>query len=121
MIGQLEHAIRPEDLDGFRQARLLLLLRSLSDLDAPAPDLERLSFYDFFSANPFLVPIEAPIRAALTFAGFESANLSYQSSSQRFANNRARLQFDLAILVARGLIMPQVHGRRVTYGITEDG
>ncbi len=97
--------VRPEDLDEFRQARLLLLLRGLASLAAPAPDLERLSFYDFFSANPFLVPIEEATRIALASAGFDVTNLSYQSSSQRFANNRARLQFDLAMLLARDLVL----------------
>ena len=113
---------RPEDLDEFRQGRLLLLLAGLeAERAAQRPDLERLSFYDFFSANPFLVPADAPTKARLAHAGFEASNLSYQSSSQRFANNRARLQFDLAVLAARGLVAAEVLERRVTYGATEAG
>jgi hypothetical protein len=115
-------ATRPEELDEFRQGRLLVLLAGLEGKKpAQWPDLERLSFYDFFSANPFLVPLDAPAKAALSHAGFESSNLSYQSSSQRFTNNRSRLQFDLAMLVARDLVAPQVHERRVTYGATKAG
>lgn len=121
MIPELTSTMRPDDLDDFRQARLLLLARSLASPGVAAPDLERLSFYDFFSANPFLVPAEPSARVSLAFAGFEAANLSYQSSGQRFANNRARLQYDLAILVARGLVMPTVLGRRVTYSVSDAG
>ncbi|HEV3166810.1 MAG TPA: ABC-three component system middle component 2 [Isosphaeraceae bacterium] len=113
---------RPEDLDEFRQGRLLLMLAGLDSVrSANHADLERLSYYDFFSANPFLVPGDASTRAKLSHAGFETSNLSYQSSSQRFANNRARLQFDLAVLTARGLVMPEVHDRRVNYRATPQG
>jgi hypothetical protein len=114
--------VRPEELDEFRQGRLLLVFSAL-DPSKPAqrPDLERLSYYDFFAANPFLVPTDAPTKALLTHAGFEASNLSYQSSSQRFTNNRSRLQFDLAILVALGLVAPELHDRRVTYGATAAG
>lgn len=113
---------RPEDLDEFRQGRVLLMLSKLgSEKPTPHPDLERLSFYDFFSANPFLIPADRSTKAQLSLAGFEASNLSYQSSSQRFANNRARLQFDIAVLTARGLVAPEVQDRRVTYRATEEG
>lgn len=113
---------RPEELDEFRQGRLLVLLAGLErKKHGQRPDLERLSFYDFFSANPFLVPLETAAKAMLSHAGFESSNLSYQSSSQRFTNNRSRLQFDLAMLIARGLVAPEVRDRRVTYGASKAG
>lgn len=114
--------IRPEDLDEFRQARLLLLLAMLtSTRPSVRPDLERLSFYDFFSANPFLLATDEQTTATLSLAGFDATNLSYQSSGQRFANNRARLQFDLAVLTARGLVSLEVRDRRVTYSSTPTG
>lgn len=112
---------RPEGLDEFRQGRLLLMLAGLNEELPAQRDLERLSFYDFFAANPFLVPSDTAMRARFSHAGFEASNLSYQSSSQRFANNRARLQFDLAVLTARGLVRPEVQDRRVTYRATQEG
>jgi hypothetical protein len=54
-------------------------------------------------------------------AGFDSRNLSYQSSAQRFTNRRARLQYDLALLVSYGLVRPEVVAKRVAYGLTDDG
>jgi hypothetical protein len=114
--------VRPEDLDEFRQARLLLLLDRLAEVQAAStPDIERLSYYDFFAANPFLVPLSDAASATAALAGFIKANLSYQSSSQRFANNRARLQFDLACLVSRRLVQIEVSGRRITYRLTSSG
>jgi hypothetical protein len=108
--------VRPEDLDAFRQARILLLMERLVSLQPDAAlDIERLAYYDFFVANPFLLPLTEGAAATLGLAGFIKANLSYQSASQRFANNRARMQFDLATLVARGLLVSEVVGKRVAY------
>ncbi len=123
MSAEAPGSIRPDRLDEFRQGRLLLLLNVLSLTSKPqhAPDLERLSFYDFFAANPFLVPIDDRTGSSMSIAGFDRSNLSYQSSGQRFANGRARLQFDLAVLAARGLISASVHNRRVTYAASNQG
>ncbi len=68
-------------------------------------DVERLATYDFFADNPLLVfaPGTSERTAVLT-AGFDSTTLSYHSASQRFSNRRARLEHDLAELLARGLI-----------------
>src|SRR5260221_228319 len=87
--------VRPENLDQFRQARLLLLLDEARRLpNGRRLDIERISYYVFFAAHPFLVAsIDDSDRRNLALAGFDYHNLSYQSSGQRFANNRARLQF----------------------------
>ncbi len=87
----------------------------------PGLDIERVSFYDFFAANPFLLPPNNRAHSAFSLAGFAESNLSYQSSGQRFANARARLQFDLAVLVARGVVVASVTNKRVTYSATEVG
>jgi hypothetical protein len=89
----------------FRLARLALLLELAPQLPNHKPlDIERLGYYDFFAANPFLiVEVEDPLRRDLILAGFDSRNLSYQSSAQRFTSRRARLQHDLAMLVAPSL------------------
>jgi hypothetical protein len=114
--------VRPESLDLFRLGRLLVLLSTASEAKAARPlDLERLGYYDFFAANPFLVFGGDDERRELVLAGFDSRNLSYQSSAQRFTNRRSRLQYDLALLVAYGLVRPEVVAKRVAYGLTDDG
>jgi predicted transcriptional regulator len=115
-------AVRPEHLDQFRQGRLLLLMDVLArHTPALQPDIERLGIYDFFAANPFLVPLPPTAQSQLAVAGFTKSNLSYQSASQRFANARARIQFDLAVLASRGLAFAQAMQRRVTYRLTPTG
>jgi hypothetical protein len=114
---------RPDDLLTFRIARLLLLLDVVATLELKKPlDIERLGFYDFFAANPFLViGDDEAARRQVALAGFSSYDLSYQSSGHRFANRRARLRNDLAMLVAYGAAVAAVEGQRVVYGITERG
>lgn len=115
--------LRPDNLTTFRLARLALLLDVVPGLPNRKPlDVERLGYYDFFADNPFLVFGEKhPLRKQLVLAGFDSRNLSYQSSAQRFTNRRARLQHDLALLVARGLVGVATEQRHVVYSLTEDG
>jgi hypothetical protein len=114
--------VRPESLDFFRLGRLLVLLSTASEAKAARPlDLERLGYYDFFAANPFLVFGGEDERRELVLAGFDSRNLSYQSSAQRSTNRRARLQYDLALLVAYGLVRPEVVANRVAYSLTDHG
>ena len=114
----------PEHDPIFRLAQLLLLLRTLHDGSASptGTNLERLAYYDFFSANPYLVvgPDDAD-RPRLVMAGFDDRSLSYASSGQRFTSRRERLQHDLALLVAYGLAAATVQGGAVTYGITSAG
>lgn len=85
-------------------------------------DIERLAFYDFFSANPFLIfDVDDEERRELILAGFDSRTLSYQSSAQRFSNRRQRLQHDLAWLTSYALIHVAPVQGKVSYGLTEQG
>ena len=101
----------------------MVLLDIAARLELKKPlDIERLGFYDFFSANPFLVVAEdEDARRKVTLAGFSSYDLSYQSSGHRFANRRARLRNDLAMLIAYGAATATVEGQRVVYRITDRG
>lgn len=93
----------PEDHLLLRLAQLLLLL---DELDDRGVGLERLGYYDFFAANPFTVfsRNDVRIRAELHSAGFDERQLSYASAGPRFANRRHRLQHDVSILLAYGLV-----------------
>jgi hypothetical protein len=121
--GLVELPLRPEDLTVQRAARLLLLLEVALDLNLKKPlDVERLSYYDFFAANPFaLFAPGEEVANAILLAGFSSDDLSYQSSGHRFVTRRGRLQADLAFLVARALVSAGVGDRRVVYGLTDQG
>jgi hypothetical protein len=111
--------VAPEDHVLFRLAQLILLLRVVAPPDQPGIGLERLGYYDFFSANPFqVVPNDdAEARAQLHLAGFDERQLSYASTGQRFANRRRRLQHDVALLVAYDLAEPRSGG----WGLTTRG
>jgi hypothetical protein len=115
--------LRPDDLLAFRLGRLLLLLDTVPALPAHKPmDIERISYYDFFADNPFLIfGRDTPEHRELVLAGFDSRNLSYQSSAQRFSSRRERLQHDLATLVAYGLASGGQGERRVVYTLTSAG
>jgi hypothetical protein len=115
--------LRPDDLLAFRLGRLVLLLDTVPGIPSPKPmDVERISFYDFFADNPFLIfGMNTPEHEALVLAGFDSRNLSYQSSAQRFSSRRERLQHDLATLVAYGLAVAATEARRVVYSLTATG
>jgi hypothetical protein len=109
----------PEEHVLLRASLLLLLLDEIGD--TAGTGLERLGYYDFFAANPFLVfdPDDAPARAELHAAGFDERQLSYASTGARFANRRRRLQHDVAYLVAYGLAAPADTGYAVTSAGTE--
>jgi hypothetical protein len=115
--------LRPDDLLAFRLGRLVLLLDTVPGLPSPKPmDIERISFYDFFADNPFLIfGRDTPEHETLVLVGFDSRNLSYQSSAQRFSSRRERLQHDLATLVAYGLATAATEARRVVYSLTASG
>ena len=84
--------------------------------------MERISLYDFFADNPFLIfGRDTDEHQTLVLAGFDSRNLSYQSSAQRFSSRRERLQHDLATLVAYGLTSATTEARRVVYALTDAG
>lgn len=100
---------QPEDHDVFRLAQLTLLFSVASELRRPVATVERLGYYDFFSANPFVVvPNESQRdvedRVSLKLAGFVEGQLSYASTGQRWVSRRRRLQYDLSLLVAYGLV-----------------
>ncbi|MGO9178242.1 MAG: ABC-three component system middle component 2 [Candidatus Limnocylindrales bacterium] len=114
--------VAPEALTWFRVGQLLLLLGVASELRATPVDLDRLGYYDFFAANPFLV-VEAGSQddTRLQLAGLTARNLDYQSASQRFANRRARLEHDLALLQAYGHVTTVWARRRLEFDVTEPG
>jgi DNA-binding transcriptional ArsR family regulator len=120
---ELGVARRPDDLALSRLARLTLLLATVpGEQQAKPMDVERIATYDFFADNPLLVFAQGtPQHAAVLAAGFDSVTLSYHSASQRFSNRRARLQHDLAQLLARGLIVSRADGKRVVYELTDGG
>jgi hypothetical protein len=107
----------PEDHTRFRLAQLIILLGEIAPANAKGINLERIGYYDFFAANPFAMIDQANTRdrARLHRAAFNEGQLSYASTGSRFANRRQRLQHDLALLVAFGLVEPRTGG----YGATE--
>lgn len=109
----------PEDHVVFRLAQLVILLGEVAPAGSLTIDLERLGYYDFFAANPFVV-VEAKDsrdRARLHRAAFDERQLTYASTGSRFANRRKRLQHDFALLVAYGLAERRADG----YGQTPRG
>ena len=61
-----------EDATVFNSTRILLLLDTISDSEHL--DLERLGYYDFFSANPFLmIPEGTSEHPSLELAGVKSS------------------------------------------------
>lgn len=114
--------VMPEDEVPFRLAQLLLLLDAVAAQDANGATLERIGYYDFLSANPFLVvPPEGRDASLLRLAGFDPQVLAYASSSQRFTSRRERIQHDLALLVAYGCCRIRNRDGSLTYSITEAG
>jgi hypothetical protein len=100
---------QPEDHDVFRLAQLTLLLSVASRLEKPIATVDRLGYYDFFSANPFVVVSKGSKRddedrLSLKLAGFVEDQLSYASTGQRWVSRRRRLQHDMALLLSYGLI-----------------
>lgn len=114
---------RPDDLLHLRLGRLLLLLEQAAGKPrAKSLDLERLSTYDFFADNPLLVFEDGSVeRRRLLLAGYQATSLSYHSAAQRFTNRRARIQHDLAHLLAHGLVRAQAASSRVSYELSDEG
>lgn len=105
--------VRPwdaQDHEVFRLAQLVVLLSVTSEVGKPVSNIDRLGYYDFFAANPFVVvpthgkPRDEGDRLKLKLAGFTEDQLSYASTGQRWVSRRRRLQHDLARLVAYGLV-----------------
>lgn len=114
---------RPDDWLFPRLARLVLLLGEAPSQPYRKPtDIERVGAYDFFADNPLLLFGEdRQERRTLMLAGFDPTTFSYHSSSQRFVNRRARMQHDLAHLLALGVVEPIVDASRVVYRLTQSG
>ncbi|MFD4798993.1 MULTISPECIES: ABC-three component system middle component 2 [Streptomyces griseus group] len=112
----------PEDEVTFRLAQLLLLLDAVAGQDAKGASLERIGYYDFLSANPFLV-VDSDGREGnmLRLAGFDPQLLSYASSSQRFTSRRERIQHDLGLLVAYGCCEVRNRNGAFAYSISNHG
>ena len=114
--------VAPETLTWFRVGQLLLLLAAASELRAAPVGVDRLGYYDFFAANPFLlVETGSHEDTQLQLAGLTARNLDYQSASQRFANRRMRLEHDLALLQAYGQITTSWTNRRLEFDLTDVG
>lgn len=113
-----------EDEDLFNAARILILfdvLREKGNLNGT--NIERIGYYDFFSAQPFLVfgKEEEEIKQELLLQGFESNTVGYISSSQRFTNRREKLKHYLAGLLMRNLIDVNNIDGQLLYSITNEG
>ncbi len=109
----------PEDRVVFRLGQLALLFEVAGTQSTPVRTVDRLGYYDFFSANPFVVVDgeagrDDADRLALRLAGFSDRQLSYASTGQRFASRRRRLQHDLALLIAYGLVTLTGEGYQLT-------
>lgn len=114
-----EVVFRAEDDVVFRMAQLLLVLTEIGD-DGVAVD--RLTYYDYFAANPFLVFEENESqRTKLRLAGFESSAISYLSPSQRFATRQERVSADVGVLVAIGLALRTGDEKALRYAATTIG
>lgn len=113
----------PEERTVFRVSQLCLLLAATDDTSAKLTSLDRLAYFDFFAANPFVVlDGESPQRDArdrltLRLAGFADRQLNYGTVGHRFTTRRKRIQYDFALLLSRGLA--QVSSDR--YAITDSG
>ena len=113
----------PEERTVFRVAQLALLLSMAEECNTKLTNLDRVAYFDFFAANPFVVldgessEKDARDRLTLRLAGFTDRQLNYGAIGHRFTTRRERIQYDLALLVARGLaqVLPD------RYAITSGG
>lgn len=113
----------PEDITLFNSARLLILFEVLENLGIKGGvDLERLTYYDFFAANPFLVITEDdPLWLDLEIVGFETHTLGYISSSQRYRTKRSRLKQYLSLLLSKNLIEVSNVDKKILHRVTLTG
>lgn len=92
----------------FRQAQLLLLLEVVMQRRAITKTLDRLAYYDFFAANPYMVVSgdearDVRDRLSLRLLAFSENQVSYNATGQRFVSRRRRIQHDMTRLVGLGL------------------
>lgn len=99
----------PQERDTFRMGQLLLLLNTAESVNVKITSLDRLAYFDFFAANPFIAINSSNERKdsreelTLRLAGFTSGQIDYGSIGPRFITRRARIKYDLISLLARGL------------------
>ncbi len=113
-----------EDDDIFNSARLLMLFKIIDDiLESGGISINRIAYYDFFSAQPFLVFSEkqSSVKLDLILKGFEATTVGYISSSQRFTNRREKLKHHLSGLLMRDLIDIRNIDSQLLYSITSRG
>jgi hypothetical protein len=115
--------VSAESEDIFCSARLLLLFSVINSvLGEKGISINRLGYYDFFSAQPFLVFSDySSTKIDLVLKGFELTTVSYMSSSQRFSNRREKLKYYLSNLLIRALISVQNIDGEILYYITPKG
>ena len=113
----------PEDAIVFNSSRLLLLFEVLNELKVKnGLDLERLCYYDFFSANPFLIITkEDPLHLEIEVEGFEPNKLEYVSTAQRYSTKRVSIKQYLSLLLSKGLITVVNKNGKLLYEITQLG
>jgi hypothetical protein len=110
----------PEEHDYFRAGQLLMLLAIAATAEVELSTIDRLTYLDFFSANPYAILDGADPekderdRLGLAMAGFASEQLRYGNVGSRFATRRSRIQYDLSALVSRGLARVGKEGYEIT-------
>lgn len=112
----------PEDSMAFRMAQLALLLNVAAEKQSAVRTLDRLAYFDFLAANPYLMldgddRRRVDDRHRVRAAGFSSRQLSYNSVGQRFVSRRQRLKHDVAHLISYGLVEIREGG----YGLSDAG
>ncbi len=99
----------PEESTVFRVSQLALLLATAENNKTSVTNLDRLAYFDFFAAHPFIIldgesaEKDSKDRLTLRLAGFTDGQVTYGSIGHRFATRRKRIRHDLALLVTRGL------------------
>ncbi len=113
----------PEDAFIFNASRLLLLFETINNLTPNQDiDLDRLSYYDFFAANPFLLIDKTdPHFLDLELVGFKSNKIEYIGTAQRFRTKRLLVKQYLAILLSKGLLTLENRDEKLLFKITELG
>lgn len=107
----------------FNSARLLLLFEELSKQSDKGIDIEKLTYYDFFAANPFVILSDDDSSARLDFEleGFVPNKLDYSSAAQRYSSKRESMKHYLAVLLCRGLICVTNEDAKIQFKVTEKG
>jgi hypothetical protein len=111
-----------EDEDIFNASRLLILFDVLNkSAKYKSVGIERIPYYDFFSANPFLIFNSDKSKVELRLEGFPSRTISYSSSNHRFISRVEKLKYCISYLISRDLINIDYNDGRILYIITQKG